>query len=107
MPIISKATLKKRWSGRRLTIMDNLTRIALTLITFGIAATSERLDLFVALIGAVKMSALSLMAPAIIDTASNWDDLGKYYWKAVKNGLIFTFGFFGFVVGTWVAAHKL
>jgi hypothetical protein len=36
------------------------------------------LDLIVALLGAVKMSTLSIMAPAIIDSASNWSDLGPY-----------------------------
>ena len=35
------------------------------------------LDLFVSLLGSIKMSTLSLMAPAIIDTATNWDDLGR------------------------------
>jgi hypothetical protein len=34
----------------------------------GLAATVPWLDLFVSLLGAVKMSTLSIMAPALIDT---------------------------------------
>ena len=30
------------------------------------------------------MSTLSIMAPALIDTASNWDNLGVLKWKAGK-----------------------
>ena len=48
------------------------------------AATVPWLDLFVSLLGAVKMSTLSIMAPALIDTASNWDNLGVLKWKAGK-----------------------
>ncbi len=42
-----------------------------------LAATVPWLDLVVALLGAVKMSTLALMAPALVDTASHWHDLGR------------------------------
>ena len=60
-----------------------------------------------ALLGAVKMSTLSLMAPAIIDTASNWSDLGRFRWILVKNVVIFLFGLFGCVMGTYVALKDI
>ncbi len=53
------------------------------------------------------MSTLSIMAPAIIDTASNWDSLGKYNWKLFKNILIFLFGFAGCVMGTYVSLYDI
>ena len=75
------------------------------------------------------MSTLSLMAPAIIDTviiwfvnilihdfilknfsyfqATNWADLGKFRWKLVKNIFIFLFGFFGCIMGTYVALRDI
>ena len=61
------------------------------------------LDLFVSLLGSVKMSTLSLMAPAIIDTATNWDNLGRYNWKLWKNILIFLFGLAGMGLGAYVS----
>lgn len=65
------------------------------------------LDLVVALLGAVKMSTLSIMAPALIDTASNWSDLGHFKWRLVKNVVIFLFGAFGCVMGTYVAMRDI
>lgn len=65
------------------------------------------LDLIVALLGAVKMSTLSIMAPAIIDSASNWSDLGPYRWKLCKNVVIFIFGFSGCLMGTFVAMRDI
>ena len=79
----------------------------LDLLSVALAATVPWLDLFVALLGAVKMSTLSIMAPALIDTASNWDNLGKFKWKAVKNTLLFVFGFFGCIVGTVIALQNI
>ena len=48
------------------------------------------------------MSTLSIMAPAIIDTASNWSNLGKFNWILIKNIVIFIVGFIGCVLGTYV-----
>ena len=42
------------------------------------------------------------MAPAIIDTASNWSNLGKFNWILIKNIVIFIVGFIGCVLGTYV-----
>ena len=47
------------------------------LITVALAATVPWLDLFVSLFGSIKITMLSLMAPAVIDTATNWEDLGR------------------------------
>ena len=69
----------------------------------GLAATVPWLDLLVSLLGAIKMSTLSLMAPALIDTATNWNNLGKGQWRLWKNGLVFAFGLCGCVMGTYVS----
>ena len=39
-----------------------------------VAASVPWLDLVVSLLGAVKMSVLALMAPAVLDMASHWND---------------------------------
>ena len=77
------------------------------LIAVLLAATVPWLDLFVSLLGSVKMSTLSLMAPAIIDTASNWHDLGRFNWKGIKNFFIFLFGAFGCVMGTVISLQNI
>lgn len=86
---------------------DIFVRTMLNTLTFGLAATIPWLDLFVALLGAVKMSVLSLMAPAIIDIASNWKNLGKYNYLLWQNGLIFIFGMLGCIFGTYVSMSQI
>ena len=79
----------------------------INILIFALAATIPWLDLFVALLGSVKMSVLSVMAPALIDTASNWKDLGGWNYKAWKNGLIFVFGLLGMIFGTYVSLKQI
>jgi len=86
---------------------DIFVRTMLNTLTFGLAATIPWLDLFVSLLGAVKMSVLSLMAPAIIDTASNWKNLGKYNYLLWQNGFIFIFGMLGCIFGTYVSMSQI
>ena len=47
------------------------------------------------------------MAPAIIDTASNWHDLGRCRWRLWKNGLIFLFGLGGMILGAYVSTVNI
>jgi len=96
-----------KYSGWKYHVADFLSRFVLNTITFALAATIPWLDLFVSLLGAVKMSVLSLMAPAIIDTASNWNNLGKYNYVFWKNGIIFIFGLLGMVFGTYVSMSQI
>lgn len=107
MEILGPNVLRPNVSERWYSTADFFSRIVINVFTFGLAATVPWLDLFVALLGAVKMSTLSIMAPALIDTASNWDNLGKYKWKAVKNTLLFIFGAFGCVIGTVIALQNI
>merc|ERR1712141_453855 len=100
--ILGPNVLQPRVPERWYALTDFSVRIGLNLFTFALAATVPWLDLFVSLLGAVKMSTLSLMAPAIIDTASNWNELGVFNWKIVKNISIFIFGLFGCIIGTIV-----
>ena len=69
------------------------------------AVTVPWLDLLVSLLGAVKMSTLAIMIPAVIDIASDWERFNETKIKrnCVKNCLIFVFGLFGCVIGTYVS----
>jgi len=107
MEIVSPNILRPIVPDRWFSATEYLTRIVINIITFALAATVPWLELVVALLGAVKMSTLSLMAPAIIDTATNWADLGRFRWKLIKNILIFIFGLFGCIMGTYVALRDI
>ena len=74
-------------------------------IAVGMAATVPWLDLLVSLLGAVKMSTLSLMAPALIDSAAHWtqDTGATFVYRSVKNVIVFTIGFLACVVGTYIS----
>merc|ERR1719411_1681035 len=76
-------------------------RYSMVLVTFGLAAAIPRLDLFISLVGAASSSTLALLAPAVIDTVTNWDSMTKL--EISKNAFIFLFGFVGFVAGTFVS----
>jgi len=107
MEIVNPNLLRPLVSDRWFNISEYMTRIILNVITFALAATVPWLELVVALLGAVKMSTLAIMAPAIIDTATNWADLGRFRWKLIKNIFIFIFGFIGCIMGTYVALRDI
>jgi len=92
-------------SDRMFNIVEFLTRIGLNVFTLGMAATVPWLDLLVSLLGAIKMSTLSLMAPALIDAAANWSsDTGPtFYIRSCKNVFVFTVGFLACVIGTYIS----
>ena len=78
--------------------------------TVGLAATVPWLELLVSLLGAVKMSTLSLMAPAIIDSAAHWnsgDSKLHFIYRSSKNIAIFAIGFLACVVGTYISTLEI
>ena len=75
----------------------------------GMAATVPWLDLLVSLLGAVKMSTLSLMAPALIDSAAHWnsDSRPVFVYRCIKNIIIFTIGFLACIMGTYISTKDI
>ena len=74
------------------------------------AAAVPYLDLVVSLLGAVKMSVLAIMAPALIDSACQVAASnaaggvnGVRRARLARNACIFVFGLFGMVMGTYVS----
>jgi len=97
--------LQKRVSPPNYVRAEYLLRLSLVLLTFALAAAIPRLDLFISLVGAVSSSTLALLAPAVIDTVTNWDSMTKL--EISKNAFIFIFGFVGFVAGTFVSVLNI
>merc|ERR550519_1664056 len=109
MDIIGPNILKPVVSDRMYPYAEFLTRVLINLFTLGLAATVPWLELLVSLLGAVKMSTLSLMAPAIIDSAAHWnsDNSHKKMVRSVKNTGIFLIGFLGMVIGTYISMRDI
>merc|ERR1740122_557910 len=102
MDIIGPNIIRPATSDAAYPWVEQLVRVLLNVITLGMAATVPWLELLVSLLGAVKMSTLSLMAPAIIDSAAHWnsDDTKLYFtFRSIKNIGIFSIGFLACVVG--------
>lgn len=74
-----------------------------------LAAAVPNLGPFISLIGAVCLSTLGLMFPAIIETITYWDvpGLGVYNWRLYKNVFLITFGIIGFLTGTYVSLKEI
>merc|ERR1711892_998841 len=77
MDIIGPNIIKPNVSDRMYPFVEWITRVLLTVLTLGMAATVPWLDLLVSLLGAIKMSTLSLMAPALVDSAAHWNSDSK------------------------------
>merc|ERR1719445_2138095 len=94
---------------RMFNIVEFLTRVLLNVFTLGLAATVPWLDLLVSLLGAIKMSTLSLMAPALIDSAAHWNSETRpvFLYRSMKNIIIFIIGFLACVVGTYISTLEI
>lgn len=64
---------------------------------------------FLALIGAVTLSFLGLIFPAIIQMVIYWEETGKTLcqWMMIKNIMLIVFGLIGFTTGTYVCMHDI
>merc|ERR1719204_1310082 len=109
MDIIGPNIIKPCVSDRFYKVTEYLTIIILNVFTLGLAATVPWLDLLVSLLGAVKMSTLSLMAPALIDSAAHWnsDTRKVFLYRSIKNTVIFIIGFLACVVGTYISTVEI
>merc|ERR1711892_469556 len=109
MDIIGPNIIKPNVSDRMYPFVEWITRVLLTVLTLGMAATVPWLDLLVSLLGAIKMSTLSLMAPASVDSAAHWNSDSKpvFVYRCIKNVFIFTIGFLACVIGTYISTMEI
>lgn len=70
------------------------------IVPVGIASAIPRLELFMELIGAVLLSVMGLMLPAISETVFRWGkDLGPFYCIVFKNIIVVLFSLIAMVSG--------
>lgn len=74
-----------------------------------IAIIVPNLGPFISLIGAVTLSTLGIIFPAIIETITYWNDpgLGCLYWRLIKNTFLVIFGVVGFITGSYVSIVEI
>ncbi|XP_059469211.1 proton-coupled amino acid transporter-like protein pathetic [Neocloeon triangulifer] len=90
-------------------VMEFALRITLVVFTVAIAVAMPNLGPFISLVGAVCLSTLGLVFPAIIEIVTFWDEqsTGKFRWLLTKNLAIVTFGILGFATGTWTSIEEI
>ncbi|KDR21503.1 hypothetical protein L798_02967, partial [Zootermopsis nevadensis] len=84
-------------------------RTILVIATVAIAVAIPQLGPFISLVGAVCLSTLGLMFPAIIEIVTFWDSpgMGSCYWRLWKNVFIILFGVLGFITGTITSIEEI
>ncbi|KAF5301877.1 hypothetical protein FQR65_LT08709 [Abscondita terminalis] len=107
MEIIWK-NLKNNFGARKLYV-EYAVRILLVVGTVIIAIAIPNLGGFISLVGAVCLSTLGLIFPAVIDLVTFYEDpgLGRFNWRLWKNVFLIIFGLIGFMTGTYVSIQEI
>lgn len=107
MEIIWK-NVKQAFGARKLAVEYSI-RIAIIIGTVAVAIAVPNLGGFISLVGAVCLSTLGLIFPAVIDLITFYDEpgLGRYNWRLWKNLFLIGFGLLGFVTGTYVSINEI
>ncbi|XP_060519999.1 proton-coupled amino acid transporter-like protein CG1139 isoform X2 [Cylas formicarius] len=108
MDIIWKA-LKNNFSASKQNLANYSIRISLVFLTVVVAIVVPDLGGFISLVGAVCLSMLGLIFPAIIDLVTFYEDpgLGSFNWRLYKNLALVLFGLVGFLTGTYVSIIEI
>lgn len=79
------------------------------ILTVIVAIAVPEIGPFMTLIGAICLSTLGLIFPAIIEVITYWNDpgLGRFYWRLWKNVCLVAFGVIAFLTGTYVGIKEL
>lgn len=107
MEIIWKAV--KNNFGSKKNMAEYGIRISLVVLTVVLAIIIPNLGGFISLVGAVCLSMLGLIFPAVIELVTYYEDpgFGKYKWLLWKNMFLILFGLVGFVTGTYVSIEEI
>ncbi|KAG6452503.1 hypothetical protein O3G_MSEX007666 [Manduca sexta] len=92
--------------GAKKNLAEYSIRIAVITMTVCIAIAIPDLGPFISLVGAVCLSFLGLIFPAVIETVTFWDrpnGLGRFNWVLWKNIFMISFGIVGFLTGSYVS----
>ncbi|KAF9406839.1 hypothetical protein HW555_012926 [Spodoptera exigua] len=96
----------RHWFGAKKNLAEYSIRIGIIILTLSTAIAIPNLGPFISLVGAVCLSFLGLIFPAVIETVAFWDrpnGLGRFNWILWKNMFLVCFGILGFLTGAYVS----
>lgn len=107
MDIIWK-NIKHKFNGKQ-NIAEYSIRVFLIVMTVIVAIAIPNIGPFISLIGAVCLSTLGLMFPAVIELVTFWGDMrpSGFNWLLIKDTLLILFGVIGFITGTLVSIKEI
>ncbi|XP_062565546.1 proton-coupled amino acid transporter-like protein CG1139 isoform X2 [Armigeres subalbatus] len=77
-------------------------RLAIVVAMMGLALTVPKLEPFIGFVGSIGSATLALLIPTTLDTVYRWPSgFGWMKWRLVKNVVLWAFGLFILVVGTY------
>ncbi|GJQ79436.1 hypothetical protein Trydic_g16295 [Trypoxylus dichotomus] len=99
----------KQHFGVRKTLPEYSIRTVIVIGTVFIAIAIPNLGGFISLVGAVCLSTLGLIFPAVIDLVTFYEEpgLGRFNWRLWKNAFLIVFGLIGFITGTYVSIIEI
>ncbi|KRT85868.1 Amino acid transporter [Oryctes borbonicus] len=99
----------KQHFGARKTLSEYSIRTVIVIGTVCIAIAIPNLGGFISLVGAVCLSTLGLIFPAVIDLVTFYEEpgLGRFNWRLWKNTFLIVFGLIGFLTGTYVSIIEI
>ncbi|XP_067008887.2 proton-coupled amino acid transporter-like protein CG1139 [Anabrus simplex] len=95
--------VKKGWQNTA----QNTYRIGVVIIATCVAAAVPELDAIISLVGAVFLSTLGLLCPAVIETVTFWDELGPGRWKLWKNVIVVVLALVVLVSGAYSSIARI
>jgi proton-coupled amino acid transporter len=90
----------------KLDLIQGLLRICLVGLTFLLALSIPKIDLFINLVGSVPCTTLSLIIPPLLDLTVFWHT-DKSVLRLLKNIFIVVFGIYIFVSGIYVSLKDI
>nr|CAD7452418.1 unnamed protein product [Timema tahoe] len=89
-------------------ILQNVFRLSTITATVAVAIAVPNLGPIISLVGAVCFSTLGLLCPAVIETATHWENgLGKFRWVLWKNVVIIFFSLLALITGAYTSILEI
>lgn len=107
--IILNTYLKKRIQNFNKTTMEYMLRVSVVLVTFLLAVSIPRLELFISLFGALCLSVLGIAFPALIEICVLWPerDFGPLNYVLWKDIALIVIGVLALILGTYISVQDI
>lgn len=99
-------TMKENWNTL---LWEYILRTFIVFVTFILAVLIPDLEKFISLVGALSLSTLGLLFPALLQTTARWNTTTGFAkaFMIFKNSLIGIVGLAGFIIGTTISIKNI